>query len=272
MPIFADQHLHCSYSPDSKATMKEMAESAFSKGLKHISFTDHNDFEAPDYPEYPKGCWDLNVDSYLYEILKLREEYRDKMFVGFGIEIGLLPEAFRQNAVLAHSHEFDLVLGSVHFIDGLDIYDNKFFENRDIRSALGDYFRAIRDNIVKFNNFDVLAHMDMPTRVMPYPEDDYKPEEHKDIIDDILNYLIENEKGIELNMSSLSKGKKNPCPNAYILKRYKELGGEIVTVGSDAHRPEIVGTHFDVAADILADCGFKYYCTFENRTATFVKL
>lgn len=272
MPIYADQHLHSSFSADSKAPMKDMIEAALSKGLKHISFTEHNDFEAPAYPDYPLGSWDLNVDSYLYELLGLREQYRDRLFIGFGIEIGLMEEAFRKNAVLAHSHEFDFVIGSVHFIGGLDIYDEKYFEGRDVKKALFDYFDAISKNIVRFGNFDVLGHMDLPIRVMPWPEEDYKPADHLDKIDEILNFLIENEKGLELNMSSVIKGKKNPCPHPYILKRYRELGGELVTVGSDAHKPERVAGCFDLAADILADCGFKYYCTYENRTATYVKL
>jgi histidinol-phosphatase (PHP family) len=272
MPILSDQHLHSSFSADSKAPMKDMIEAALSKGLKHVTFTEHNDFEAPGSKFYPEGSWDLNVDSYLYELLKLREEYRDRIYVGFGIEIGLLEEAFRKNAILALSHEFDFVIGSVHFIGGLDIYDEKYCESRNVKSALFDYFDSIMKNIVKFNNFDVLGHIDLPIRVMPWPEDDYKPSDHLDKIDEILNFLIENEKGLELNMASLAKGKKNPCPHPEILKRYKELGGELITVGSDAHKPENMATHFDLAYDLLKDCGFKYYCTYENRTATYVKL
>jgi histidinol-phosphatase (PHP family) len=109
-------------------------------------------------------------------------------------------------------------------------------------------------------------------RYGPNKDKNYTYEAYKDVIDPILSYLVENEKGIELNTAALTKGLRNPNPCREIIKRYRELGGEIITIGSDSHVPETLGNHFDKAAEILTDCGFKYYCIFANRVAEFMKL
>ena len=97
-------------------------------------------------------------------------------------------------------------------------------------------------------------------------------EKYKDVIDPILSYLIENEKGIELNTGGLNNGLKDANPCKDIIKRYRELGGEIITIGSDSHIPDTLGSHFTKAAEILTDCGFKYYCVFANRIAEYLKI
>ena len=109
-------------------------------------------------------------------------------------------------------------------------------------------------------------------RYGPNKDKNYTYEAYKDVIDPILSYLVENEKGIELNTAGLVKGLKNPNPCKEIIKRYRELGGEIITIGSDSHTPDTLGAHFDKAAEILTDCGFKYYCVFANRVAEFLKI
>ena len=107
---------------------------------------------------------------------------------------------------------------------------------------------------------------------MPNKDKFYSYETYKDIVDSILSYLIENEKGIEVNTAGLVKGLSNPNPCRDIIKRYRELGGDIITIGSDSHTPDTLGAHFDKAAEILTDCGFKYYCVFANRIAEYLKI
>ena len=94
----------------------------------------------------------------------------------------------------------------------------------------------------------------------------------KDILDKILETLIDKEKGIEINTGGLAKGLKEANPCMGILKRYRELGGEIITVGSDAHDTLRIADRFDRAAEMLLECGFKYYTVFEKRMPEFKRI
>lgn len=273
MSILADFHTHSSHSGDSTASMEAMIASALQKGLTHLCFTEHNDFNYPISEDCPEGMFDLNVDAYLYELLQLREKYKEKLQLLFGIELGLMPEVFRQNAVLAKSYEYDFIIGSTHICHGKDPYYPPYFQGRSDREAFEEYFVSILENIKKFQNFDVLGHIDYVVRYSPDKDANYSCSDYTDLIDTILRTLIENEKGIEINTSAYARGilqDVHPCFD--ILKRYKELGGEIITIGSDAHHPENIASGFPYAEEVLKKAGFNYYTLFEKRIATFRKL
>ena len=127
-------------------------------------------------------------------------------------------------------------------------------------------------NIKKNSNFDVYGHLDYVVRYGSEPGKAYDFERHGELFDEILKTLIEKEKGIELNTGGIKKGMKEFHPCMKILKRYRELGGEIITIGSDAHKPENVGEYFERAAQVLKECGFEYYCVFEKRSPEFHRL
>jgi len=272
MAITIDYHMHSVHSFDSEAPISDMIESAVSKGLTDICFTEHMDIKAPITDECPEHSWECNVDSYLYDLITQKEKYAGKINVNFGLELGLTQEAFRENAVAAKSHDFDFIIGSIHFINGLDIYWPQYFEGRSAKAAIDEYFKTILANIRQFNNFDVLGHLDYVVRTLPGGESEYRPFEYNMIIEDILTTLIEKEKGLELNTAQLGKGFTYANPHLDILKRYHELGGEIITIGSDAHVPEKIATGYDRAEEFLKEAGFKYYCTFKDRVASFHKL
>ena len=273
MAILADYHMHSNFSADGHNNLKEMAEGALSKGLKKICFTEHQDDGYPVSEMFPEGTWLLNVDSYLYDLLKIREEYRDKIDIGFGIEIGMQESVFKENTITAKSHEFDFIIGSIHVVDGIDIYEPRYFEGRSAKESIERYFNATLANIKKFQNYDVLGHIDYVVRKVPGGEAAYNTLDYKDLIDQILTYLIDNEKGIEINTSAVAKsGFTNPNPHRDIVKRYRELGGEFITVGSDAHRPEFIAGAFDVAEEVLKYACFDYYNTYENRVAFYNKI
>jgi len=272
MPVTADYHLHSSFSGDSDTPMEEMILQGIRKGLTHMCFTEHQDFGYPVSKETPEGFFDFNPDSCLYEFLKCREKYADRIALRFGVEIGLQPEVSAQNTTFVKAHEYDFVIASSHLCNGKDPYYPAFFEGRTQEEAYREYFQSIPDNLKAFDDFDVYGHLDYVVRYGPQKDRGYALEQYRDIIDRILNGLIQNGKGLELNTGGLMRGLREANPCAAILRRYQELGGEIITVGSDAHSPENIGAHFDRAADILTGCGFRYYCTFERRTASFHRL
>ena len=272
--ITADCHMHSAHSGDSVAPMEEMILKGIDLGLTTMCFTEHNDFDYPDSEEGPGSMFLLNTDSYLYDLIKMREKYGDRIKLLYGVELGLQssPEIFRKNAVFARSGEFDFIIGSSHLVNGQDPYYPAFFEGKTEEEAYSSYFQSIYDNIKKFSNFDVYGHLDYVVRYGPNRDNDYSYSKYKDIFDKILNLLIENGKGIEINTGGIDKGMKDFHPCTDILKRYHELGGEIITVGSDAHKSENVAKHFDRAGQLLKECGFKYYTVFEKRVAEFIKL
>lgn len=271
MSILADYHLHTSFSEDSDTPMEETVKAAIAKGLTRICFTEHNDHGYPVTKEYPEGSWLVNIDSYLYDLLILRDQYKRDIRISFGLELGLQESVFQQNILTSNANDYDFIIGSIHVVNGFDTYWPSYFEGKTSKEAITEYFQCTLDNIKKFQNYDVLGHMDYIVRSLPEGEGAYHVSDYTDLIDEILKTVIANGKGIELNTAALSKGFSNPNPHKDIIRRYKELGGEIITVGSDAHVPENVAGHFDQAEAILKDCGFEYYTTFERRTPYFNK-
>lgn len=274
MPITADCHLHSHHSGDSDSPMEEMILRGIELGLKTMCFTEHNDFLYPDSPDGSGDIFLLNADSYLYELIQLKEKYADCIQILFGVELGLQPETecFRKNAVFAKSYDFDFIIGSSHICHGRDPYYPDFYEGRSEEEAYREYFTSILENIKKFQNFDVYGHLDYVVRYGPNKDAVYSYDRYKDVLDPILLALIEREKGLEINTGGLKEGLKDLHPCTDVLKRYRELGGELITIGSDAHKPEDLAKHFDRAGQVLKDCGFTHYCIFEKRTPHFLKL
>lgn len=272
MPILSDYHLHSSFSGDSDAPMEEIIQSAIKKGLKYICLTEHMDFQYPYRPDMPDKMFEINTDSYLYDLLRYKKKYESQIQICFGIELGLQECALRDNVIYAKSHDFDFIIASTHVCNGVDPFYPEFYEGRPEEEAYREYFTSILNNVKKFNNFDVYGHLDYVVRYGPNKDLNYRYETYKDIFDEILRYLIENEKGIELNTGGIKKGLTDVHPCTAILKRYKELGGEIITIGSDAHTADHVGDYFNRAEEILKDCGFRYYSVFDGRVAEYMKL
>lgn len=272
MPITADCHLHSSHSGDSEAPLEDMVLKGIEMGLDTMCFTEHHDIDYPDSPDGPGDVFLLNTDSYLYDLARLKEKYAGKIRLLFGVELGLQAELLRPISVYAKSYEFDFIIGSSHICHGKDPYYPSFYADRTEEAAYREYFESILENAKKFSCFDVYGHLDYAVRYGPDKDLNYSYEKYRDIFDEILKTLIEREKGIEVNTGGLEKGMKDLHPCLDILKRYRELGGEIVTVGSDAHSPDQILTHFDRASEALKTCGFQYYAVFEKRTPEFIRL
>lgn len=271
MPITSDFHLHSSFSGDSDTPMEEMIIQGINLGLTRMCFTEHQDFDFPISEEVPAGKFEVNPDSYLYDLLKYKEKYADKINVLFGIELGLQPHIAKKNSAFAKAHEYDFIIASSHLCNGQDPFYPDFFEGKTLEEAYREYYVSVLDNIKVFSNFDVYGHLDYVFRYGPGRNGTFSYEQYQDILDKLLEKLISDEKGIELNTKTLEGAYENtPC--FAIIRRYKELGGEIITIGSDAHTPEKIAANYDTAVSILKDCRFKYYTTFEKRSASFHKI
>lgn len=265
MPILTDCHLHSSYSGDSEASMEEMIQKGIELGLKEMCFTEHQDFDFVYNNGEPADYFEVNTDSYLYHLLGLRAKYADKVEVSFGIEIGMQSHLSKKLAAYVKGHEFDFVIASSHLCNGKDPYYKEFFEGRDEAEAYHEYFQYVYECIYGFRNFDVYGHLDYILRYGPNKNANFRYEDYKEDIDKILKLLIQNDKGIEVNSSGYKYGLNEPHPCREIIKRYKELGGELITIGSDAHEPSEIAANFDKVREILLDCGFEYYTVYQGR-------
>lgn len=272
MSITADFHLHSSFSEDCHIDMEAMVLAGIDKGLNAMCFTEHNDFDFPKEQDSDRELYLLNVDSYLYELLRMRRKYEDQIKILFGIEIGLQESCLRKNIVLSKAYDFDFIIASSHLCGKEDPYYPAFWEGKDARACYRAYFEEELAGAKSFLGFDVYGHLDYIVRYAPASSDPFLYADYRDIIDEILKTLIANEKAIECNTSGLRKPLNATNPSPDILKRYRELGGEIITVGSDAHFPADIAADFDRAAKVLKDCGFRYYATFEKRQPSFHKL
>lgn len=263
-----DAHMHTHHSGDCDALMEDMIQSAIQKGLKGICFTDHLDY---DYQKEP-GKFELNVSSYYNEVTQFQRAYKNRFPIHFGIEVGLQPHLVQQNNEVIKSRPFDFVIGSSHVSKGIDPYYPEFYQGRTENEAYLEYFETVLENAKTDADFDVYGHIDYVVRYGPNKDKFYSYKKYSDVIDEILCTLIQKGKGIELNTGALAKGLTHPNPTEDIIKRYKELGGEVLTLGADAHLPQNIAYGFNQAAKLLVEAGFRYFTVFTQRKPEFYPL
>ena len=259
-----DYHMHTRVSFDGRETGLQMATAAKHAGLKEICFTDHLDYD----PLGKMGIMAFDTDKYNaeYDALEL-----PGLKIRRGMEFGMTVDNREQFKQDLQRRPFDFVLGSIHFVDDLDVYYPEYWQGKTVFQAERRFLEATLDCVKLHDDFDVLAHLTyigkttahIAPRTVPF-------EEHRELIDEILKVLAQKGKGMEMNTSGVDR-----CggflPTADYFRRFKELGGEIVTVGSDAHQAHRVGQYTYDACEILKDI-FGYVCTFEDRKPIFHKL
>ena len=273
--ITADQHTHCLFSTDSEATPESMIKGAIEKDLTHLCLTDHMDL---DYPGTTKEnpLFEFNLSEYFAALMPLKEAYSNKLSLGIGIELGLRPGREDLNLAMhqmLNHHPFDFVLGSVHLLDNDDPYYESYWNGRSAKDILTKYFNDMLTSFKEYDNFDSLGHLDYLIRYIPpfCGSKDYAYKEYAEVIDEIFKLLINKNKALEINTAGLIKGL--PCfhPKLEVLKRYLELGGELITIGSDGHSPDKIATEFAKTEELLRTLNVSGYYVYKNRKAEFVK-
>jgi len=256
-----DYHIHTRFSCDSETEMAVACEAAIARGLSEIAFTDHADFEPLD-----ECCGYLRPAAYLAEIERCRRRYGDRLTMRAGVEIGEGHVYRDQAAALLEAHEFDFVLGSLHWVDGRLHCDERFFAGYTLDEGLRVYFEELA-RLAAEADYDVLAHLDTVRRAayraFGLKALEYAP--YEDAIRRVLRTLVERGKGLEMNTVTVRRGMGDPSPPLRVLRWYRELGGEILTLGSDAHVPGAVGSCFDMALEAARASGFTQLARFEKR-------
>ncbi len=266
--MLSDYHIHSDFSGDCKVPMSEMIEKAIQLNLKRLCFTDHHDIDFP----HPSINFVLDIPSYINEFHHLKDKYSNQIELLIGIELGMQPHLHNTLSTIVNNNDFDFVLASNHLAKGLDVYEKIYFENHSQYLGYLKYFEDILGNVKSYTDYDVYSHLDYVIRYGDFKNKVLAYNDFKDILDEILSTIIKNGKGIEVNTSGYNYKLDNPHPSRKILTHYKKLGGEIITLGSDAHSPHNLIEHFDLAKELLKSIGFKYHCTYVQRTPEFHKL
>lgn len=259
-----DYHMHSSVSFDSKCPPTDIVKAAENAGLKEICFTDHYDFNGL----YPEKCDLFTMEQYRSGYDEL---HSDTVTLRHGVEFGLTPWNQKEFDALLQSYDFDFVIGSVHSMDGYDAVSKKLWSVHDADTLFERYLSQTLECVKVHDKFDVLGHLNYVCK--SGHNTTHKPlryEDYSNICDEIMKVLVQNGKGMEINTSGVDKV-GDFLPSLDFMKRFRELGGEIVTVGTDAHSADRVGQHIAGALELAKEV-FGYVCTFEQRKAVFHKL
>ena len=261
-----DIHVHSSYSTDSEAKMDDVAQAALKEGIRVLCFTDHIDW---DYP-VDGLTFDFDPKAYDADIRRLRQKYRGKLDILMGVELGMQPHLGSRYEKLLADYPFDFAIGSQHLVGNKDPYYPETFDGRSDTEVFREYFENLYEDVKAFHGFDSLGHLDYVVRYGKRRAEEYSYRHFADIIDEILKLLVRYNIALECNTCGLRKHLGFPNPHPAVLKRYRELGGTMVTIGSDAHKPAYLGYGFEEACDILKSCGFTHYVYFVKHQPKFV--
>ena len=264
----ADYHSHTDLSLDSTAPMEDQVKKAIDLGFDELVITDHH--ESPVAAK--KYTLDTDLADYIEHFKVIKEKYKNEINLKLGAEIGYESRGRDELDKFIEDNPFEFIICSIHSLAGEDLYFGDFFKGKTKKQAFTEYFVALKACIDEFQNFDVLGHLDFICRYGDYDDFDLDYLDYKELIDNILIKLIKGGKGIEINSSGIRYGVGHMHPRLDILKSYKALGGEIITIGSDAHTPRDIGAGHDQARDLLKEAGFEYYTTFNKRKPEFRKL
>lgn len=260
-----DYHMHTRFSEDGDDTLEAMCRRAIELGIPEIGFSEH--WDVGPYEKNPRF---FQPEPWYAELERLRDLFAGKLTIRAGIEIAE-PHLYPQPAadVLTRA-PFDYVLGSVHFVGPHFMFDEAYFRTHTADEVYRAYFAEV-ETLLQTADLDILAHLDVPVRTAK-PIFGYDPTRYEDQIRRILRMVIDRNLALDVNTAGLRKTAQNLMPDPLILKWYAGMGGERVTLGSDAHAASQVGLHLDTALDAVRAAGISHVTQFELRQAHLVSL
>ena len=273
--MLTDYHVHTQFSDDSVYPMEDVIKDAISLGLDEICITDHVDYgikvdwDSGQEIRYRNGEPFANVDypSYVAQIAELQAKYKDAITIKLGLEFGIQTHTIPQYEALFRRYPFDFIILSIHQVEDKEFWTQDFQQGRTQQEYNERYYEEMLQVVRSYKNYSVLGHMDLIKRYDKagiYPFEKLKP-----MIAEILKIVIADGKGIEVNTSSHRYGLTDSMPSAAILRLYKDLGGSIITIGSDSHAPAHLGTYIEEAKAQLQGIGFNSFCTFDKMRPVF---
>lgn len=273
--VLFDNHNHSEFSFDGKRTSVEKSTlAAADAGLGGVAFTDHCDFFVPamkaEYEQLVPETFDVNAQQAEIDRVQALIDGRiggeRKFRILKGIEIGMHEDCHGEIRRTLGENSFDQVIASVHYLDGIDPFYGGYYEGKNWKEAYGHYLETIWKEMTWLKDFDIMGHFDYVVRYAPYSSTSLLYRDFSDILDEMFRYLIQEGKALEINTKSYQEyNGRLVTLDTEVLKRYRELGGEIVSFGSDSHDAHRIGHAIMEHALLLKSLGFRWSAHYESR-------
>lgn len=273
--MLTDYHVHTAFSDDSVYPMEDVIKDAIRLHLDEICITDHVDYGVKDDWDSGKEILyrngeplaNVNYPAYMAEIERVQHLYSDKITIKTGMEFGVQTHTIPQFQALFHRYPFDFIILSIHQVEDKEFWTQDFQRGRTQQEYNERYYEEMLHVVQNYKDYSVIGHMDLIKR---YDQEGIYPfEKVKPIIAEILKTVIADGKGIEINTSFHRYGLTESMPSAQLLQLYRDLGGTIITIGSDSHRPEHLGAYIQEAKNQLKGLGFQTFCTYSRMQPVF---
>ena len=258
-----DLHAHTDNSFDGHHSAVFLCETAAARGLRALALTDHVEMDF-----YREQSFDRTAKQSYFEIVKARSAFRGKLIVCAGVELGQPTYNLPESEHLVQQYSYDVVIGSIHNLRGKKDFwflPREEYENGGADTLLREYFDEML-LLAQWGRFDVLAHLTYPLRYIvgehgiPVDLSQYARQ-----IDAVLEAAVKNRLALEINTSGLRQKLGRTMPEEDLVRRFRELGGERVTIGSDAHYAEHLGAGLEAGMEIALRCGFMHMTLYQKR-------
>jgi histidinol-phosphatase (PHP family) len=265
MKIPLDYHMHTRFSEDGDDSPEAMCHRAIELGVHEIGFSEH--WDVGPYETNPRF---FKPEPWYAELERLRRLFAGKLIIRAGIEIAEPHLYPNETAEIISRVPFDYIIGSVHFVGKNFMFNGEYFQTHTADEVYGDYF-AEMDRMVRTAEIDIVAHFDIPARAGK-PIFGYEPARYEEKIRSALKTCIERDLALDVNVSGLRKASQIIMPDPLIIKWYAEMGGQRLTLGSDAHRIREVSLHLEKAIDVIRAVGIDHVTQFDRRQARLIPL
>ncbi len=260
-----DYHIHTSFSADCNIPMMKMAKAAQNAGLKEICFTEHIDLNMLEGPDFT-----VDFDAYAAALEETRSAL-PSLKIHMGIEAGLDTQSWNTMQAILSGQPLDYVIGSQHVVFGQDPFYEEVWKHHSKAEIFDEYLRVSLESASNIDDYDVMGHIGYISKFCPYEDKLLRYADYTDVMDTLLKKLIEKGKGLEVNTNGLYMT-PSTMPETPIIKRFFDLGGQIITVGSDAHYEVVVGHAIADTIETLKSIGFRFICVFEKHEPQFIAL
>ncbi len=258
--IYTDSHVHTRNSPDGNDSVLSLIGDASAKGLSYLATTDHLDYDLKYGDNRTPVYWNhIKLDKY-YEEWKTAAPYAENFKLAFGIEAGFEDDdkVCAEYEKTLKEYPFDVVINSVHFVGGWDVYFKTAFAFKSKKQMYGEYLDKVLKSLDAPYRYDIVAHLGYVTRNAPYRDKELNYRDFADKFDAVLSGVIKRDKALEVNTHH------DMNPTEEILKRYYELGGRKLSFGSDSHRRELC-KDFETVSELLKNIGFTHFTVFTKE-------
>jgi histidinol-phosphatase (PHP family) len=254
-----DYHVHSNFSVDCRVPVEEMCKAAVAAGVTELAITDHVDHEPAD-----PGYGFYQADEYFEAIERARAKFEGQLVLLAGAEVDFNRRTADQVERFISQHEYDFVIGSVHYGDGGEIIFPDYFAPRTLEGVFMPYFDEI-EAAIDTGWFDTIGHLDLPKRYTPKSHRTYDPLAFKERLEPIFRKLIAKGMSFEINTSGIRQTPKTSMPGPAIVRWYVEAGGRLITIGTDSHALQTVGAGLAKTLDMLELCGIDSVSSFRKR-------